>query len=136
MLFPLIPAIRFHIQFLYMSLRFPLLLIIHPDEVDGVLCKNADHGLGLDFFKFFEIVIPSLDKVLGQPKLDIQFPTFASLLQASRSNISVKFSIHRLRMNLTQLLINVKLLFIQILLSVQESVMKLLSRSSRNVMTV
>ena len=21
------------------------LLIIHPDEVDGVLCKNADHGL-------------------------------------------------------------------------------------------
>ena len=58
------------------------------------------------------------------------------LLQASRSNISVKFSIHRLRMNLTQLLINVKLLFIQILLSVQESVMKLLSRSSRNVMTV
>lgn len=53
------------------------------------------------------------------------------LLQASRSNISVKFSIHRLRMNLTQLLINVKLLFIQILLSVQESVMKLLFRSSK-----
>ena len=55
------------------------LLIIHPDEVDGVLCKNADHGLGLDFFKFFEIVIPSLDKVLGQPKLDIQFPKEAKV---------------------------------------------------------
>ena len=37
------------------------------------------------------------------------------LMQDSESNISVKFSIHRLRMNLTQLLINVKLLFIQIL---------------------
>ena len=50
------------------------LLIIHPDEVDGVLCKNADHGLGLDFFELFKILMPSLDKVIGQTKLEINFP--------------------------------------------------------------
>lgn len=36
------------------------LLMIHPDEVDGVLCKNANHGLGLDFFELFKILMPSL----------------------------------------------------------------------------
>lgn len=50
------------------------LLMIHPDEVDGVLCKNANHGLGLDFFELFKILMPSLDNIIGQTKLEINFP--------------------------------------------------------------
>ena len=58
------------------------------------------------------------------------------LLQASRSNISVKFFTLLLRTSLTQLLTNVKLLSIQIRQNVQEYVTKLQSRSSTNVMSV
>ena len=58
------------------------------------------------------------------------------LMQDSESNISVKFFMHLLKMSSMQLLINVRLLSIQILLSVQESVMRLQSRSLTNVMSV
>ena len=58
------------------------------------------------------------------------------LMQVSVSNILVKYYMLLLKMNLTQLLINVKLLFTQILLNVQEFVMKLLSQHLINVMTV
>ena len=58
------------------------------------------------------------------------------LMQDSESNISVKFFMHLLRMSSMQLLINVRLLSIQILLSVQESVMRLQFRSLTNVMSV
>ena len=50
-------------------------------------------------------------------------------------DVVVEFTL-LLRTNLTQLLTNVKLLSIQIRQNVQEYVMKLLSRSSKNVMSV
>lgn len=55
------------------------LLMIHPEDVDGVLCKNADHGLGLDFFELFKIVIPSMDAILGEPELNITIPKEVSV---------------------------------------------------------
>ena len=54
----------------------------------------------------------------------------------SVSNTSVKFYTHPLKMSLMQLLINVKLLFTQTRLNVQEFVMKWLFLHSTNVMTV
>ena len=58
------------------------------------------------------------------------------LMQDSVLNISVKYYMRLLKMNLMQLLISVKLLFTQILLNVQEFVMKLQFQHSTNVMTV
>ncbi len=63
------------------------LLMIHPDEVDGVLCKNADHGLGLDFFELFKTLMPSLDNIIGQTKLEINFP---KELTIGNGNICIK----------------------------------------------
>ena len=63
------------------------LLMIHPDEVDGVLCKNANHGLGLDFFELFKILMPSLDNIIGQTKLEINFP---KELTIGNGNICIK----------------------------------------------
>lgn len=50
------------------------ILMITPEDVDGILCKNADHGLGIDFFELFKIIIPALDKGVGEYKQYIDLP--------------------------------------------------------------
>lgn len=39
-------------------------LLIGADEVDGILCRSADHGLGMDFFELFKMLMPMLDPIL------------------------------------------------------------------------
>lgn len=50
------------------------IMLITPEEVDGILCKNAGHGLGIDFFELFKIVIPALDKQVKRNKKYVNLP--------------------------------------------------------------
>ena len=50
------------------------ILMITPEDVDGILCKNAEHGLGIDFFELFKIIIPVLDEGVREQKQYIDLP--------------------------------------------------------------
>lgn len=50
------------------------ILMITPEDVDGILCKNAEHGLGIDFFELFKIIIPVLDESVREQKQYIDLP--------------------------------------------------------------
>lgn len=39
-------------------------MLISRSEVDGILCKNVGHGLGMDFFVLFEMLMPLMDQLL------------------------------------------------------------------------
>lgn len=36
------------------------IMLISKTDVDGILFKHADHGLGMDFFQFFKMIMPIL----------------------------------------------------------------------------
>lgn len=42
------------------------LMMIGAEDVDGVLCKSADHGLDMDFFVLFQMMMPLISKLLRQ----------------------------------------------------------------------
>ena len=63
------------------------IMMIEPKDVDNVLCKKATHGLGVGFFELFKILMPSLDNIIGQTKLEINFP---KELTIGNGNICIK----------------------------------------------
>lgn len=50
------------------------IMLIGQEDVDGVLCKNAQHGLGLDFFEFFKIMMPLLEEIKRASSCEINIP--------------------------------------------------------------
>lgn len=50
------------------------LMLIREEDVDGVLCKNANHGLGLDFIELFKMLMPMLEKLLKEKSNQINVP--------------------------------------------------------------
>lgn len=50
------------------------LMLITPDDVDGVLCKNANHGLGLDFLELFKMLMPMLNNLLHEKSNQLNLP--------------------------------------------------------------
>ena len=36
------------------------ILLLGEEDIDGEMVKHADHGLGLDFVKFFDMILPML----------------------------------------------------------------------------
>lgn len=50
------------------------ILVIGDEDVDGIMCKNAQHGVGLDFFEFFKVMIPLLDSIIWEKSYDISIP--------------------------------------------------------------
>ncbi len=42
------------------------LMMIGTEDVDGVLCKSAGHGLDMDFFVLFQMMMPLISKLLRQ----------------------------------------------------------------------
>ena len=48
------------------------LIIIEKEDVDAILFKNAEHGLGVDFFELFRMLMPMLKPLLRQRSNDIQ----------------------------------------------------------------
>ena len=47
------------------------IMLITEEDVDGTLFKNANHGLGLDFFVFFEMLMPMV-KDSFEKKFDLE----------------------------------------------------------------
>lgn len=56
------------------SLNNAEFLLIGADEVDGILCGSADHGLEMDFFELFKMIMPMLDPILrgGGNSIELQ----------------------------------------------------------------
>ena len=50
------------------------LMLIDTKDVDGVLCKNASHGLGMDFVELFQMLMPLLDKQIQEYSSNINIP--------------------------------------------------------------
>lgn len=48
------------------------LVLIEEEDVDGILCGNADHGLGMDFFELFRIVMPMLNSILREQSTEVE----------------------------------------------------------------
>ena len=48
------------------------LMMIGTEDVDGVLCKSADHGLDMDFFVLFQMMMPLLSNLLRQKSSTIE----------------------------------------------------------------
>lgn len=49
------------------------IMLVEQEDVDGKLFKNADHGLGLDFFLFFQFIIPIIEEVFEKKEnIDIR----------------------------------------------------------------
>ena len=48
------------------------LMMIGAEDVDGVLCKSADHGLDMDFFVLFQMMMPLISKLLRQKSSTIE----------------------------------------------------------------
>ena len=48
------------------------LMMIGAEDVDGVLCKSANHGLDMDFFVLFEMMMPLISKLLRQKSSTIE----------------------------------------------------------------
>lgn len=53
------------------GLRNAELMVIDEGDVDGKLFKNADHGLGVDFFMLFDMLMPMLEKLLSDSSTEI-----------------------------------------------------------------
>lgn len=66
------------------------IMLIGREDVDGFLCKNADHGLGMDFFELFQMMMPLLEKILRQKSYDIELKK--EILLGSEDNIHIKIS--------------------------------------------
>lgn len=65
------------------------IMMIEPEDVDNVLCKNANHGLGLGFFELFKILMPSIDHLLHENKVEINMP---DVLHVGNENIFIEVS--------------------------------------------
>ena len=50
------------------------LILIGKEDADGITFKNSDHGLGLDFFKFFEMIMPMLDGMFADRAYCLNLP--------------------------------------------------------------
>lgn len=47
------------------------LMLISKEDVDGIMCKSADHGLGMDFMELFKMLMPMLDNLLREKSCNI-----------------------------------------------------------------
>lgn len=47
------------------------LLLIKPEDVDGVLFQNSDNGLEIDYFVLFETLMPMIDKILKGQSMEL-----------------------------------------------------------------
>lgn len=65
------------------------IMMIEPKDVDNVLCKNATHGLGVGFFELFKILMPSIDHLLHEKKVEINLP---DVLHVGNENIFIEVS--------------------------------------------
>lgn len=61
------------------SLKNAELMLIQKDEVDGKLCKNAGHGLGMDFFELFKLLMPMIQKIAREQSRAIQLNEYVVL---------------------------------------------------------
>lgn len=48
------------------------LMMIGTEDVDGVLCKSAGHGLDMDFFVLFQMMMPLISKLLREKSSTIE----------------------------------------------------------------
>lgn len=65
------------------------LMLISPKDVDGILCKNAAHGLGIDFFELFKMLMPLLDATITEQSMQFNLQKEISL---GDSNASLRIS--------------------------------------------
>lgn len=42
------------------------LILVQKEDIDGKLCKSADHGLAMDFFELFRMLMPMLEKTTNR----------------------------------------------------------------------
>ena len=48
------------------------LLLIDVNDVDEVLCSNAGHGLDMNFFRLFRMIMPMIDSVLRERSREVR----------------------------------------------------------------